>query len=271
MNKAKVPVVSDMFRRVGFRIFSVHAASFLFFAACSVSADETAHFTVDVKLDESSARALEVTLDCRQGSSVNVSADVPPGESKTFSIPVRENREVACKLGARPLPGQQLSFLGDGGSKVDLLEDGCLFSGVMPGHSNFCQIQIQNQTTSLTVYKKWIGAQSEEADVQILLACKQDFQNEPRLINADVPGEWVINTSDPDGILCDVYEVERRDFIADISDCQDLLIRPGTREECTMVNTKVVKMIQMLNRYGLVVMIMLFLAAGLYAANRMVR
>jgi hypothetical protein len=36
-----------------------------------------------------------------------------------------------------------------------------------------------------------------------------------------------------------------------------------------MVNTKVVKMIQMLNRYGLVIMILVFLIAGMFAARRM--
>jgi hypothetical protein len=37
-----------------------------------------------------------------------------------------------------------------------------------------------------------------------------------------------------------------------------------------MVNTKVVKMIQMLNRYGLFVMIGVFAIAGMVAARRMV-
>jgi hypothetical protein len=67
-----------------------------------------------------------------------------------------------------------------------------------------------------------------------------------------------------------VFERERDDFRADISDCQDLIVRPGAREECTMVNTKVVKMIQMLNRYGLFVMIGVFAIAGMVAARRMV-
>jgi hypothetical protein len=37
-----------------------------------------------------------------------------------------------------------------------------------------------------------------------------------------------------------------------------------------MVNTKVVKMIEMLNRYGLVIMILVFMVVGMIAARRFV-
>jgi len=48
-----------------------------------------------------------------------------------------------------------------------------------------------------------------------------------------------------------------------------LYIRPGRGEECTLINTKIVKRIEMLNRYGKIVMIVLVLAVGLVAVKRL--
>ena len=64
---------------------------------------------------------------------------------------------AVASITTRPLPGHQLGFLGDGGSQFEPGEAGCTFRGVQRGHSNFCQIQVENQETSLTVFKRWIG------------------------------------------------------------------------------------------------------------------
>jgi hypothetical protein len=237
--------------------------------APATPADDTASFTVDVKLGETPPAQLQVTLNCYEDGDRSLSAMITPGDSRSFSITVREGTELTCLLGALPIPGQHLRFLGDGGSQVELTGEGCLFSGVRAGHSNFCQIQIESEETSLTVYKKWIGAAGREPDVEIRLHCDGGPILEPRFINQDEPAGWDLEITDPEGIECDVFEIEREDFRADIADCRDLIIVPGAREECTMVNTKVVKMIQMLNRYGLVIMILVFLIAGMFAARRM--
>jgi hypothetical protein len=96
------------------------------------------------------------------------------------------------------------------------------------------------------VYKKWIGSADREADVEIRLYCAtggaadagRDLRPEsnpaadpgPRRINEDKPAGWDLGISDPDGLECYVLEMEREDFRADISDCQDLIIVPGTNE-----------------------------------------
>lgn len=252
------------------RIRLVMAACLVLSAPAVWSASDSASFTVDVKLGETPLELLQVTLSCFEDGARSLSARIPPGDSRSFSIPVREGTELTCLLGALPIPGQHLRFLGDGGSQVELTEEGCLFAGVQPGHSNFCQIQIESERTALTVYKKWIGAAGREPNVEVHLHCSGGLVPGPREINQDQPAGWDLQITDPDGIECDVYEVERDEFRADISDCQGLIIVPGAQEECTMVNTKVVKMIQMLNRYGLVIMILVFLAAGMVAARRMI-
>jgi hypothetical protein len=244
-------------------------AACLGFPWATAAAEDTAAFTVDVKPGDTPMALLQVTLNCFEGGDRTLSARIPPGESRSFSIPIPSGRSLNCLLGALPIPGQRLAFRGDGGSEVELTGEGCLFSGVQAGHANFCQIEVEQEHTSLTVYKKWIGTADPEPDVEIRLLCNDGEAPESRQINQDRPGGWKLQVTDPDGLECDVFERERDDFRADISDCQDLIVRPGAREECTMVNTKVVKMIQMLNRYGLFVMIGVFAIAGMVAARRM--
>jgi hypothetical protein len=245
-------------------------AGLLWSAAATAAPPGTAAFTVDVKLGDTPLELLQVTLNCFEGDDRRLSARIPPGESRTFSIPVPAGRSLDCLLGALPISGQRLAFRGDGGSEVVLTDEGCLFSGVQGGHANFCQIEIEQERTSLTVYKNWIGTANAEPDVEIQLLCNGGGTRGARHINQNRPGGWDLQVSDPEGLECDVFERERDDFRADISDCQDLIIRPGAQEECTMVNTKVVKMIQVLNRYGLVVMVAVFAIAGMIAARRMV-
>ena len=141
---------------------------------------------------------------------------------------------------------------------------------MLAGHANFCQIQARSQVTSVTVYKKWIGATLKEPDVRVELVCAGERLQENRNINAGKPGGWLLPVSDAEGITCDVLEARSEEYVQDTADCENLLVLPGSEEECTLVNTKVVKMIDMLNRYGLVIMILVFMAAGMVAARRFV-
>ena len=118
-------------------------------------------------------------------------------------------------------------------------------------------------TVKLTVYKKWIGASGDEGSVEIHLSCGPKDAFEPRRIDRNQPDGWEVRDVPPDGLTCSVREIERETFIADVEDCHDLLVLPGEEAECTIVNTKVVKRIDMLNRYGLIMMIAVMLGAGL--------
>jgi len=132
--------------------------------------------------------------------------------------------------------------------------------------------EISNQKTTqaltLQVYKKWIGAAGDETDVEINLFCTQAEDYPSRFINRDRPGGWEISYVPDSGIFCSVYEIEQETFVGDVGDCKDLLMLPGQDVECTIVNTKVVKRIDMLNRYGLFLMIAVMLSAGLAAVRR---
>jgi len=126
----------------------------------------------------------------------------------------------------------------------------------------------ESASGQILVYKKWIGASGKEADVEIVLNCEGQKGFESRWINRDEPSGWQLTNLPSAGEFCSVIEDERDTFIADTSDCRNLLVLPGQLTECTMVNTKLVKRIEMLNRYGLVIMIAVMLGAGLAATRK---
>lgn len=231
-------------------------------------ADEFALFTVDVNLKGVGVDSVQVRVICKPSPGIQMNFDVPVDSTRIFTVPAPADNEITCTLTTDAVPGQRLTFLGDGGSVFEAGGAGCRFSGVLGGHSNFCQIQVENKETSLTVFKHWIGTSKEERDVSVSLDCQRDVQFPGLEINKDKPGTWSLVVNDADGFLCNVSEETGETFTSDVSDCEALLILPGAREECTVVNTKVVKMIEVFNRYGLVAMILAFMLVGGVAARK---
>jgi len=255
-------------------LVALFAVGALMAAANELHAEEPATFTVDARLGEGAPDGLQVHLRCGAvaggGQRTAQSGWLPRDGSVVFEVTVQGVEGWNCEVSAEAPPAQEVRYRGDGGSTVDIDRGGCHFSEILAGHANFCQIEARGQATSITVYKKWIGATREEPDVLIELVCGGQPVAGVRYINAGKPGGWVLDPRDPEGILCDVLERENESFIPDPGDCRNLLILPGSEEECTMVNTKVVKMIEMLNRYGLAIMILVFMAVGMVAARRFV-
>lgn len=243
---------------------------FFCFLPVFVAAEETVLFTVDVKLSGTGVSVVDLNVSCDLDQPFSLSLPIPVGSSRIFTVPAPAERDMICVLTVEPLPGQQLTFLGDGGSTFDPDGQGCRFTGIRRGHSNFCQVQVESQETSLTVFKHWIGTSKKEDDVAVSLDCGQGRSYETLKINAQRPDSWTLQVNNAEGFRCSVSEEESDSWVADTSDCQNLLILPGAEEECTMVNTKVVKMIEMFNRYGLVIMILAFMAVGGLAARKMI-
>ena len=247
----------------------IHACLlFLLLGATGARADDFATFTVDVNLRGAGVETLDVRVRCGPGAVFSLDLAVPVDSTRSLTVPVPPGEQLACEITASPVVGQQLTFLGDGGSIFEADAPACRFTGVRAGHANFCQIQVESQETSLTVFKHWIGTSEPVDDVAVSLDCGQDMELETLPLNKGKPGEWLLDVTDAEGVRCRVFEEKGDSYFSDTSDCEDLLIRPGAREECTVVNTKVVKMIEMLNRYGLVIMILAFMVVGGFAARR---
>lgn len=238
------------------------------FSCGGLSAQEFATFTVDAMLGDSGLSSIDVNISCESESPVSFDVNIPAGGSKAVTVPAPGGREMICTVISHPLPGRQLRYLGDGGSSITDESQGCRFTGVRGGHHNFCQVQVEDQETSLTVFKHWIGTSARENDVEAYLDCGPAMSSRTRFINVGKPARWSLEVHSETGITCTVTEQESDAWVQDTSDCENLLIAPGAEEECTIVNTKVVKMIEMLNRYGLVLMIAAFMVVGGFAARR---
>ncbi len=197
---------------------------------------------------------------------------------REWSLNTSENLELAiidfatsgatCQLWATPEPGYSASYSVSGDAAFTADKNGCQFARFSGGQLNHCQILLKQDPVELMVYKEWIGGSGQEQDVEISLECESGEYSGVRYVNEGSPSGWKISQFDPKGVLCNVTEAARDTFRPDIIDCQGLLVLPGKGEECTLVNTKIVKRIEMLNRYGKIVMIVLVLAVGLVAARR---
>jgi len=190
------------------------------------------------------------------------------GEKLELALSNFEAPGGTCQLRVLPVQGYAVRYSVKGEAAFKADQNGCQFFGFKDGQFNSCQILLTQNPVKLTVYKKWIGGSGEEDDVQVSIECENGDYSGYRYINEGSPDGWEISQFDPEGILCNVSETVRDSFRPDIIDCQGLYIRPGRGEECTLINTKIVKRIEMLNRYGKIVMIVLVLAVGLVAAKR---
>jgi hypothetical protein len=179
-----------------------------------------------------------------------------------------ESASIDCRAKAILPAGYSVSYAVSGDSPALVDRNGCLFAQIKHGQSNVCQITVTQNPVRLTVYKKWIGAASGEDDVRISLECESGDYSGYRHVNEGSPDGWEIRNIAPEGILCNISETVRDNFNPDIIDCQGLYILPGKGEACTLINTKIIKRIEMLNRYGKLIMVVLVLAVGLIALKR---
>ena len=89
---------------------------------------------------------------------------------------------------------------------------------------------MENQDTSLTVFKHWIGTSKKEDNVAVSLDRGPGKTYESLQINTGKPDSWILLVNEAGGFRCSVSEEESETWIADTSDCGDLLILPGAEE-----------------------------------------
>jgi hypothetical protein len=211
---------------------------------------------------------LEVKVLCSTGSLLENTISLGPGERLDLVPTVFAPGRTFCQVRAVLPLGYSVVYSADSPGKHVADRNGCQFSPLETGAANFCTVKVVQEAVLLTVYKEWIGGSGQDEDVRVSLECESGEWGGPISINEGRPGSWEVRNIDPEGILCNVSEEVRDNFRPDIIDCQGLLVLPGKGEECTLINTKIVKRIEMLNRYGKIIMILLVLGIGLVAVKR---
>lgn len=224
--------------------------------------------SVSAQYEERLLSSLDVELFCGADHSSNRVLTLNHAGRAMLQDGDLESPGIDCRVMAHLPPGYSVAYVARGDSSSVADTKGCRFVKIGYGQANDCQVKITQEAVRLTVYKKWVGGSGEEEDVRVSLECESGEYSGYRYVNEGKPDGWEIRDIDFEGILCNVGETVRDNFRPDIIDCQGLYILPGKGEECTLLNTKIVKRIEMLNRYGKLVMILLVLAIGLVAVKR---
>ena len=232
-------------------------------------ANQGSVLSAGAKFDSDLLDSVKIQLYCNQGEPQKREFVLYDGKELELPVDTVGTSATNCQIIASLPGGYSAVYSVDGPGAYVADEEGCMFARIASSQSNSCRIEVTQNPVHLVVYKKWIGASGEEADIGISLSCESGSYSGDRFINQGSPAGWKIRDIDPEGILCNVSEAVRDSFRPDILDCQGLLIIPGRDEECTMVNTKIVKRIEMLNRFGKIVMVVLVLAIGLVAVKRL--
>jgi hypothetical protein len=243
---------------------------FLLFCPAVVMAQDptAASFNVDVAFEKKLLNTVTLNVLCSSGEFGESLRQIEAPGRFELNLADFKNGMTSCQIRAELPDGYSVGYSvrSEKLSRAD--QNGCQFARFGHGDRSYCRIEVTQDPVTLTVYKKWIGPSGEEEDVQLSLECESGQYSGYRYVNEGSPAGWEISEIDPEGILCNVSETVRETFRPDIIDCQGLYIRPGKGEECTMINTKIVKRIEMLNRYGKIIMIVLVLAIGLVAMKR---
>jgi hypothetical protein len=239
------------------------------FPAFAQASPQQALLTIDARFEKSRLVELELELMCNSGKPRSEYNTLANDGSFNWTIEFPPNAPTVCQLVARLPAGYSATYSAAGDSPSKSGSDGCQYRRITAGDQNQCRVEVTQDPVRLEVYLEWVGASGDEPDVRVSLECESGEYSGYRYVNAGSPDGWDIRDIDPEGILCNVSEEVRETFRPDIIDCQGLLILPGKGEACTLINTKIVKRIEMLNRYGKVIMILLVLAVGLVAARRL--
>jgi len=229
-----------------------------------------ANFDLNLQFAPQLLGEVEIELLCNSGEPRRQQIKRSTTGHKRLNLAGFNDREPVCQLRALLPSGYSVEYQSASEDRHRANEHGCQFTAVSHGQTYVCLISITQNAVPLTVYKKWVGGTGQEPDVEIRLACGDHAFAEPRFINRESPGGWEVSDIGVDGLSCDVVEKPGETFVADQSDCRGLLVFPARGAECTMVNTKIVKRIEMLNRYGKAIMILVMLVAGLVAVRRYV-
>lgn len=229
-----------------------------------------ADVSIEVHFEDRITALAEIEIRCSSGSLQEQIFKIASG--KTVQVELQDFLEdrTSCQLRALLPFGYHADYVAKSAGIAKNNRNGCQFARIPDGDSLFCRIELAQDAVRLTAYKKWIGGNGEEADVRIWLECESGDFDGDRFINENSPAGWEITNFDPEGVVCSVFEEPGEAYILDEFDCQGLVIYPGKGEDCTMLNTKIVKRIEMLNRYGKAIMILVMLAAGLVAVKRTV-
>jgi hypothetical protein len=270
---------------------------------CFVGAGEVANFTVNKRfMDGNNLDGATFTLSCNTGIPLEQSITVQPvnGDDEEFEVRfvVRdfESGALNCVLTEEAINGYTATYSCDGMSEctagppspLDAYFQGpCSFSGVEEGDENLCFIRNYLDPVDVDVTKLWIDINEEfqgPTVAEMSWACVNARSSGSDLTLGTEEGDLLFhlpeqtvpfsvypNFDAAQPTVCTVSEDFPgfdSDIESDDSECEGLLVSPGSGNSCTVINTRLYAGIPTLDAIGKALLMVLMLSVGLIAARR---
>jgi hypothetical protein len=206
-----------------------------------------------------------------------------------FVVHAYESSQLDCQVYEDPVPnGYAPSYAAgvNGGVAADVFadEDGCWFEGVVSGGFT-CAITDTAEPGEFTVTKYWLisGAEGDEVSEQawVQISCDDDIltvdgvpvgfqtQTVSALLSGDGDSVTIeVDTTDGTANCSATEDITQSGVESDASDCGPRPIPAGGSSSCSITNTVFFEGIPTLSRYGLVILTLLVLSAGLVGFRR---
>ena len=239
---------------------------------------DLARFLVSKDFSDDNEAEVQVTLTCNTGLPLMQPATISEGDPVNFVIGDFEQGELNCEVVESVPDGYTAAY--DNGTVVS--GESCTWTQLTGGQYS-CVIDNDLDEVEIEVTKVWIDENPQFSASNVAEAtwsCRNvadpcdgfscnssgrlDFNGNPDSDSFYVLPDW------DEGTSCSVTEVNVFDGGVEIDDseCQSLLVFPGTGASCTIYNTRLYAGIPTLNQYGLGILALIMLGMGFVAFRR---
>ena len=239
----------------------------------------SATFLTQVTFFDSNPTDVDVSINCTTGLPISQQSTINRIQPVNFVVDSFASGELTCTIVGEDIPGY-VALHGDG---QDEDSSSCRFSNVEQGSAWGCLINYELQTIDVEVSKVWLfdGARNDISEVaSATLSCQNILVNVfagptsasyDLNFNGDETKSVAILPYHGGTSVCSVNEVDKYDSFVetDDSDCQGLQLLLGDETvTCTIVNTVFFEGIPVLNRNGIVLLIVLLAGTAWFGFRR---
>jgi hypothetical protein len=235
-----------------------------------------ATFNVNKTFSDGNPAEVAVTLSCNTGIPLEQTKMISQGSPVEFVITDFDPGTLDCDV-FESVPSGYVPNYSPGAANDAIYgsvgpgDPGCHFEDVAWGEFS-CGIDNELQPVTISVFKEWVD-ENPEFNLPQYAKIKLFCDGGPgdgirRIISPDDPGLYSLYPH-YGGTSCYVSEHAQPGVIGDSSDCNDLMIAPGSGDSCTVVNTRLFERVPTLNQYGLAILALLMLGVGWTGFRRM--
>ncbi len=246
--------------------------------------DTRATFLVKKDFDDDNPAAVEMNISCNTGLPLDQSKMIVEQPEYVEFVEVDfDSGTMDCTVTETPVAGYITTYSTNGGDTFS--SEPCTFENVEDGDEYTCDVYNEPAPVDLVISKEFVFVNGDEGDddidldFELRLYCDDNvtvLYEESRSHDLSLYGEGdttftVAVQPTWEGGSC--YITESLDDSAvegDTSDCQDLQVSIGSGDSCTVTNTVFFEGIPTLSQYGMAIMALLMLGAGLVGFRRFV-